>query len=36
MPEELLLHLSNEDSVCVDYTADETIPYCDGIDAVLE
>jgi hypothetical protein len=36
MPEELLLYLSNNENECVDYTADLTIPYCAGIDALLD
>ncbi len=34
--EELLVYLRDNDNVCVDYTADETIPYCKGIDALLD
>ena len=36
MSEELLVYLKDNENTCVDYTADETIPYCKGIDALLE
>ena len=36
MNEELLVYLGLADNVCVDYTADLTIPYCAGIDGLLD
>ena len=36
MSEELLVYLAAADNIAVTYTADETIPYCAGIDALLD
>lgn len=36
MSEELLVYMGMADNPAVTYTADETIPYCAGIDALLD
>ncbi len=36
MSEVLLLYLDHADNPAVTYTADETIPYCVGIDSLLD